>query len=164
MTLKIRSRSHNFIVILPCLVIKIMQIWLNPLTHSEDNVNFSNFWHKFSKLFSVLTLKMRSRSPNPRRLFIIPRCCILANFDKIRSPNQEILNIYQWAQPTLVLTPTPAPSGPATKGIHPKYPLLSGKINRTITYFPFLIQNFKQKYVKLVITSKTSTFYAHFIP
>ena len=123
-------------------------------------MNFSNFWHKFSKLFSVLTLKIRSRSPNPRRLFIIPRCCILANFDKIRSPNQEILNIYQRATPTLVLTPTPVPSGPATKGTlySSQYPLLSGKINRTITYFPFLIQNFRQKYVKLVISSKTSTF------
>ena len=26
--------------------------------------------------------------------------------------------MYQRATPTLVLTPTPAPSGPATKGIH----------------------------------------------
>ena len=126
-------------------------------------MNLSNFWHKFSKLFSVLTLKMRSRSPNPSRLFIIPRCCILENFDKIRSPNQEILNLYQRATPTLVITPTPTPSGPATKDIHPN-PLFCRVNKYKNNIFSVSDSNVRRKYVKLVISSKTSIFYAHFIP
>ena len=114
----------------------------------------SDFWHKFSKLFSVVTLKMRSRSPNPSRLSIIPSCCILANFDKIRSPNQEILYIYQRATATLLLTLTPTPSWPATS----ESPLLSGKMNRTITYFPFLIQTFDENTLNWLFPAKQAHF------
>ena len=81
-TLKIRSRSQNFNGLLPCPDFKILQVWVNLLTHCKDNVHLSILGLNLAASFSNVTLKMR---------FVMPIYKIHANLGKISWPNLKIM-------------------------------------------------------------------------
>ena len=77
-------------------------------------------WLKFGSLSPAVTLKIRSRSPNPKQLFIMSQCYIHANLVKIHLPvheiscKQESVTLTPTPTPTLTLTPKPTGSAPKT--------------------------------------------------
>ena len=93
-------------------------------TNSCDMVHTSTFWLKFGSLSLTVTLKIRSRSPEPNQLFNMSQCYIQANLVKIHLPVHEILCKQESVTLTPTLTPmlTPMPTGSAPKTICP--PLL----------------------------------------
>ena len=53
-------------------------------------MHISTFWLKFGSLSPAVTLKNRSRSPKPNRLFIMSQCYIHASLVEICQPVHEI--------------------------------------------------------------------------
>ena len=90
-----------------------------PANCSQDNMQTSTFWLKYSSSNLTVTLKIRSRSPKSNQLFNVSECCIHANLVKICRPIHEI----SCSQETITLTPT----GSAPKTVCPT-PLRWGDI------------------------------------
>ena len=89
---------------------------LNQLGDIEHSIIF---WSKFSVFLSAVTLEIRSRSQSPNRGHDMSNCYIPANFGQ--NPNIRsgyIVHILKHIL-TLVLTTTPAPTGSASKYMHP---------------------------------------------
>ena len=79
----------------------------------------STFWLKFGSLNPAVTLKIRSRSPKPKQIFIISNCYIRANLVKIHPLVHEISYKQESVTPTPTPTLTPTPIGSAQKTICP---------------------------------------------
>ena len=82
----------------------------------------STFWLKIGSLSPAVTLKIRSRSPEPNQLFTMSQCYIHANLVKIWQPVHEI----SCKQESV----TPTPTGSAPKTICPP-PLSVGGHNQS---------------------------------
>ena len=111
---KIKSALHHVPVLYPC-----KSCW-NPSTSSWDMVHTSTFGLKFGSLSPAMTLKIRSRSPKPKQLFIMSQCYIHANLVKIHPTVHEI----SCKQGSVTLTLKPTSTGSAPKICPP--PLRSG--------------------------------------
>ena len=104
---KIKLVLHH-VVLYPC-----KSGW-NPSNSSWDMVHTSTFGLKFGSLSPTLTVKIRSRSPEPNQLIIMSQCYIHANLVKIHPPVLEISckqeSVTLTLMPTLTLTQTPTGS------------------------------------------------------
>ena len=105
-----------------CPNVIFLQIWLHSANQFMRYGAHKHFWLKFGSLSPAVTLKIRSRSPKPNQLFIMPQCYSHANKLKIHttvheiSCKQESVMLMPTPTPTLrpTLTPTPTGSAPNT--------------------------------------------------